>query len=199
MKRILPLHPLVSYRISVDRNLKSEDGFTLIELIFVVMIVSILCGLAIPGYHGIIKSVIISDCFQQLSAYNKAVIGYYNTYNELPLNIGTIENNGLVSVLACPKDSPSDCASLPPVKASRRQIGGGGNFNTYWPSPSGHCAIQYRGGYGNYAQFWASPHHNSSYRDWTVSACFNAQTGASKLVKYKYELSQSYKASSTFC
>ena len=85
------------------------------------------------------------------------------------------------------------------ASTEQRQIGGGGNFNTCWPSPSGHCAIQYRGGYGDYAQFWASPHHNSSYGDWTVSACFNAQARASKIVKYKYELCQSYKASSTFC
>ena len=122
MDKFAPLQPVACKGFSFDRNLRSEDGFTLIELIFVVMIVAILCGLAIPGYHEIIKSVIISDCSQQLSAYNKAVIGYYNTYNELPLNIGTLENHGLVTVLACPKDSPSDCASHPLSKPPQGKL-----------------------------------------------------------------------------
>ena len=176
-----------------------EHGFTLVELICVVVIIGILGSLAIPGWNGIMRMIILSDCELQISSYNRAVIGFYTNHGRLPLTIGEVENDGLVSVLACPKDSPSDCQSLAPVNASTRLIGGGGNFNTYWPSPSGHCAIQFRGGYGMFSQFWASPHHNSPHRNWSASACFNAQTGASKVRRYKIEISQYHKAGNTFC
>ena len=66
--------------------------------------------------------IVLSDCEQQISAYNRAVIGFYANHGGLPLTVGAIENDGLVSVLTCPKDSPSDCRNLAPVKRQEGRL-----------------------------------------------------------------------------
>ena len=142
-------------------------------------------------------SSISSGCTSQISSYKKAAQAYFVKYSTLPA-LYDLEDEGLVSILACRYDQPKDCKNAAPVKATTRLIGGGGNWNTYWPSPSGHCKIQYRT-YGYHVQLWATPHHNSPYTNWASTACFNSQTGVSTLNSFSYSVSTYRLHNNSFC
>ena len=172
-------------------------GFTLIELITVVSVVGILTGIANISYRSWIAKVISAGCTSQISSYKKAAQAYFAKYSTLPA-LYDLEDEGLVSILACRYDQPKDCKNAAPVKATTRLIGGGGNWNTYWPSPSGHCKIQYRT-YGYHVQLWATPHHNSPYTNWASTACFNSQTGVSTLNSFSYSVSTYKLHNNSFC
>ena len=100
-------------------------GFTLIELITVVSIVGILAGIANISYGSWIAKVISSGCTSQISSYKKAAQAYFAKYSTLPA-LYDLEDEGLVSILACRYDQPKDCKNAVPVKATSRLIGGGG-------------------------------------------------------------------------
>ncbi|MEQ4923355.1 prepilin peptidase-dependent pilin [Proteus hauseri] len=63
----------------------SEHGFTLMELMIVIAIISILSSIAIPAYQGYIQKAALTDVLQTLSPYRSAVelcqyeMGQYNT------------------------------------------------------------------------------------------------------------------------
>lgn len=51
----------------------SENGFTLMELMIVIAIISILSSVAIPAYQGYIQKAALTDILQTLSPYRSAV------------------------------------------------------------------------------------------------------------------------------
>ncbi|HCH50527.1 MAG TPA: prepilin peptidase-dependent pilin [Proteus sp.] len=63
----------------------SEVGFTLMELMIVIAIISILSSVAIPAYQGYIQKAALTDVLQTISPYRSAVelcqyeMGHYNT------------------------------------------------------------------------------------------------------------------------
>ena len=63
----------------------SEQGFTLMELMIVIAIISILSSVAIPAYQGYIQKAALTDVLQTLSPYRSAVelcqyeMGQYDT------------------------------------------------------------------------------------------------------------------------
>ncbi len=178
-------------------HFKENLGFSLIELITVTSIIGLLAGLISISLKNWLGNVISSGCTIQISSYKKAAQAYFIKYNDLP-SLYDLENEGVFSILACKYNDPKDCKNSAPVKASTRLIGGSGNWNTYWPSPSGHCKIQYRT-YGYYVQLFATPHYNSPYGNWSSIACFNSQTGGSKLTENSYSVSTYTLYNNAFC
>ncbi len=175
---------------------KDQSGFSLVEIVCVVIILGILSSIGAVSFRRFASSAIASGCKQQVSSYQKAAILFYTQNNYIP-SIQELEKYGLVTLLACKYDNPKDCRHSAPINATSRLIGGAGNVNTYWPSPNGHCKIQYRS-YGQFLQQWATPHHNSGFQNWAVSACFNSWTGAKKVSSFKYSVS-SYTLHNQFC
>ncbi|WP_193014709.1 prepilin peptidase-dependent pilin [Proteus sp. FME41] len=51
----------------------SENGFTLMELMIVIAIISILSSVAIPAYQGYIQKAALTDVLQTLTPYRSAV------------------------------------------------------------------------------------------------------------------------------
>ncbi len=62
---------------SFNRKLKNQKGFTLIELIVVVIIVGILASVAVPLYTGYIKRAKISEATSSIGAVKTALMGKY--------------------------------------------------------------------------------------------------------------------------
>lgn len=62
----------------------TENGFTLMELMIVIAIISILSSVAIPAYHGYIQKAALTDVLQTLSPYRSAVelCHYEHQYNQ---------------------------------------------------------------------------------------------------------------------
>lgn len=62
----------------------AENGFTLMELMIVIAIISILSSVAIPAYQGYLHKAALTDVLQTLSPYRSAVelCHYDNQMNE---------------------------------------------------------------------------------------------------------------------
>lgn len=63
---------------------QSEKGFTLMELMIVIAIISILSSIAIPAYRGYIQKAALTDVLQTLSPYRTAIelCGYNRPYSQ---------------------------------------------------------------------------------------------------------------------
>lgn len=65
-------------------RVRTAWGFTLLELMFVVAIIGILAGLAIPQYQGYLVRARISEGLIQSSVATKAVADYYSFHGRFP-------------------------------------------------------------------------------------------------------------------
>lgn len=111
-----------------DRNTEGQSGFTIVELLIVIVVIGILAAITIVAYNGVQNrandTVIKSDVKQN---YTK-VQEYYVLNNVLPSSQADI-NNTLI--------------------ATRRSYGGGGNVLLYCRADNGVAAIVGRSTSGN--------------------------------------------------
>ncbi len=61
-------------------------GFTLIELMFVISIISILAAVAIPNYANYLKRAKVSEAFMLTGGITKTIADYYSFYGKFPKN-----------------------------------------------------------------------------------------------------------------
>ncbi len=166
---------------------KEEEGFTLVELIVVVMIIGILSSIAIPSFMNAGDKAKQQEASVLVSSYIKAAQAFY-------LENGTPANNAgdlsqYVKVMGCLNTDPNWCKNAQPPAIPIREVP---PENTEWNSPSGYysCRIfnNIRNLYvtsrsfnprtniecGPDGKFWG--------KGYGVSGCFNYSTGASKIV-----------------
>jgi type IV pilus assembly protein PilA len=62
------------------------DGFTLIELMFVITIIGILAAVAVPNYVNYLKRAKVSEAFILTGGITKTIVDYYSYYGEFPKN-----------------------------------------------------------------------------------------------------------------
>lgn len=152
---------------------KEEEGFTLIELIVVVVIISILSAIAIPGFQAVSDKVKQKEASILLSSYLKAVQGFYIENGYLPKNSQDL--SGFVSVFACsPKASNrSRCKDYSAISIHKVQA-------TSWVTPSG---LYSTGIYisGDQVQFTANP--TIIFNGFGVAACFNSKNRSTKIIE----------------
>jgi prepilin-type N-terminal cleavage/methylation domain-containing protein len=67
-----------------NRRMNDERGFTLIELMVVVIIVGVLAAIAIPLYTGYIKNARTSEGIARLGAIMTAAKAYHQRYSAWP-------------------------------------------------------------------------------------------------------------------
>ena len=64
-----------------------QTGFTIVELLIVVVVIGILAAITIVAYNGIKKRAVVSQTTSELSVLNKAIAAYravYGIYPETP-------------------------------------------------------------------------------------------------------------------
>ena len=74
-----------------------KKGFTLLEMVVVVMIVAILFLLTIPNVSKVIDSVDDNACDALTRVIDAAIVQYKLTYGEYPNSIGDLVSAGLLS------------------------------------------------------------------------------------------------------
>lgn len=85
---------------------KKEEGFTLVELLIVMIVISILAGIAVLSFSGATRTSAVSACATDIRAVNAAITAYSSDYpsdlitsSNLYGNTGTLVTNGYLSPL----------------------------------------------------------------------------------------------------
>tara|TARA_B100000700_G_C14737715_1_gene711448 strand:- start:151 stop:711 length:561 start_codon:yes stop_codon:yes gene_type:complete len=158
---------------------KNEEGFTLVELIVVVMIIGILSSIAIPSFMTAGDKAKQQEAATLISAYLKAAQAYYITYNYPPL-IDT-DLSEFVSVLGCASNvangqrNPVACKTVPLS---------GPTGTRFWNSPSGIFNIEL-GQKTGITYMTALPAGEYSNYGYGVTGCFNHITGNTRVILLK--------------
>jgi type IV pilus assembly protein PilA len=77
------------------KNMKTQQGFTLIELMIVVAIIGILASVAVPQYQGYTARAKVVDTYSVAAATKTLLADYYNTYGTFP-PAGSVEETAIV-------------------------------------------------------------------------------------------------------
>ncbi len=70
--------------------LKNKKGFTLLELMVVVLIIAILAAIALPQYRIAVEKTRISTNITMMKALHDAIIQYYGTKGEFPTSFSKL-------------------------------------------------------------------------------------------------------------
>ncbi len=79
-------------------NKHNQDGFTMVEIMVVVVIVAILAAVALPTYFALVQNAYASEPKTIISNIENAGKMYYQTYGEWPSDIEEMERRGLLEV-----------------------------------------------------------------------------------------------------
>ena len=159
----------------------NQQGFTLVELIVVVVIIGILSAIAIPSFQNASDKARQKEPAVLISSYLKAAQAFYGEYSNLPQNSRDL--GVYMTVVACRRNFPAYCKNNPPRDYTTL------NSNS-WTTPEGFFDI-YMLIRNNKLTFRAMPvpvYVNAGYG---VSGCFNPQTGATRLVEHNRRVGRS--------
>ena len=161
----------------------NQEGFTLVELIVVVVMISILNSIAVPSFQLVAKKVRQRGVAAQISTYIRAAQAYYGEYSSPIRNAGDLSN--YVDVIECRYHLISMCRGQ---VNNHRNMGQSFAGSDQWNSTSGMYTITMRSSDQNRFRLNAFPQRqdsNSSIRsdeDYGVSGCFNYASGATSVV-----------------
>lgn len=121
----------------LESNFRKEKGFTLIEVLVVVVIVAILAAISVPIYIQYVEGARASDAQATIGAIYNAAKMYYQDRSEDPTDVEQLENLGYLDIDEATKNqwsftlvgsnpiSQIEAISLPEMK------GGAGHIVTY--------------------------------------------------------------------
>ena len=160
---------------------RNQDGFTLVELIVVVIIIGILSSIAIPSFQKTTHKARQKEVSVLLASYVKASQAYYAEFGQLPKDTADLGN--YINVIGCRNALPNDCRKDPLI-IHTNNIG-----RTSWISPSGRFQIRMNqtpagaliGGGDTQTIFNAMAAGGYADKGFGVSACFSSLNGATKI------------------
>ena len=168
---------------SFDRNLtarlirkylhNNQDGFTLIELIVVVVIIGILSAIAIPSFQNAGDKAKQKEASVLVNNYLKAAQAFYAEYGFLPEYSRDLGN--FITVTGCRTHDQTYCKKSPLEDFSNRPL-------RVWYIPSGDMRIYSYKTNIRY-QIVAMPDGSDYAKDYGVSGCFNSSNGAVKVLE----------------
>ena len=95
----------------------NKSGFTIVELLIVVVVIAILAAITIVAYNGIQQNSRYSVMKSDIATYNKAILMYQAKYGNYPYNNAgpagnvsgrTLNISGLNEFLSTPPTMPND-------------------------------------------------------------------------------------------
>ena len=164
---------------------REEDGFTLVELIVVVVIIGILSAIAIPSFQNGSKKARQKGAAAQVSTYIKAAQAFYAEYSLPVKNAGDLAN--YMNVVECRYHLISICKGQ---ANNHRDVGVSEPSTRAWNSTSGMYTLTIRSSNSNRFLIRALPQRQDSRssiysnQDFGVSGCFNYNTGATKVISW---------------
>ena len=163
-------------------QLNSEEGFTLVELIVVVMMIGVLSSIAIPQFMTAADKAKQKEATGIVAALVKAATAYQTEYGSLPANAGEIEE--YAKFQKCNPDSGDLVEDGGKVCKGTIPIPLAADDTTY-TSPSGHYLVEFDGETGSRFRVKANPNGNP-YRNngAAVIGCYNPVTSVSEVYEY---------------
>ncbi len=162
-----------------------EEGFTLVELIVVVVIIGILSAIAVPSFQNASSKAKQKEASILLASYVKAAQAYYTEYSKLPVD--TADLGQYISVTGCANAIPSDCKRDNPEDYTTS------TGRTSWVSPLGYYQIRMNqhpsgstsnsGATKTQIVFNAMAAGKFADVGFGVSACFSSETGMTRVMQ----------------
>ena len=164
------------------KQLKDEEGFTLVELIVVVMMIGILSSIAIPQFMTAADKAKQKEATGIVAALVKASTAYQTEYGALPTNAGELEE--YAKFQKCPasagnlvQDGGKVCKNAIPTAV--------GASETSFTSPSGHYLVEFDGATAGRFRVKANPNGVPyATNGAAVIGCYNATTSVSEVYEY---------------
>ncbi len=86
---------------------RREKGFTLLELIIVVIVIGILASIALPQYIKVVEKGRLAEAKSMLSAIRSAQIRYCAQWNQYSHNLTTLDAAGQTKYFTFPNPNPT--------------------------------------------------------------------------------------------
>ena len=160
-------------KILAEKGKNSDSGFTLVELIVVVVIIGILSSIAIPSFQSASDKAKQKEASTIVASWVKAAQAYYTENSSYATQTGHLGE--YISVAGCSTVGAACKTSatvIPPANAKAIN------------SPSGNFTIT-MSQRGNYTDVLAKPAGNYKNAGLGVAGCFNTTTGSTKVVDMK--------------
>ena len=161
----------------------NQEGFTLVELIVVVVIIGILSSIAVPSFQNASKKARQRGVAAQISTYIKGAQAFYAEYVSTIRNAGDLSQ--FVDVIECRHHLINLCKGQ---ANNHRNMGQSAAGSNQWNSTSGMYTISMRSSDQNrfrlnaFTQRQDSRSSIRSDEDYGVSGCYNYSTGATSVV-----------------
>jgi type II secretion system protein G len=81
---IVEICPSILLCLNGSMGISKRAGFTIVELLIVVVVIGILAAITIVAYNGVTEQARISQANSELASFKKAMLAYKAVYGELP-------------------------------------------------------------------------------------------------------------------
>ncbi len=166
------------------KNLKKEEeGFTLVELIVVVVIIGILSAIAVPSFQTASLKARQREASVIVSTYIKAAQAYKAEYGLDARTAGDLKHYVSVNECTAVVDEIEVCKNATPQiveDEDRAWNGVNGYYRFYMEYEEGQSL-------GNRVYILAAPHGSTSHvrNGYGVAGCYRASTGAVAITNYE--------------
>ena len=150
----------------VNKKASNSSGFTLVELIVVVVIIGILSAIAIPSFNNASDKAKQKEASTLLASYAKAAQAFYTENSEVADSVADL--NQYITVSACTSNDAQTCKTAQTTSITALN----------WNSPTGMYVIQMAADTTS-TSFTATP--KTGWNGYPVASVFCTSTGSTIL------------------